>query len=711
MSSKQKRTKLSAEKEHAIASEQWERYTRARNNGHDDYVELAQICNAFYQGDQWDEDDRAALEAKGKPVLTINEIQPKVNAILGEQITRRADIRFKAVHGSKPEDAHTLTQITKHITELNKFDWVEREVFEDGIIMDGRGWFDIRMNFETNIEGDIKITSEDPLDVLIDPDAKEYDPETWNEIFTTKWKSLDDIEVMYGAGPRKRLQFAVDAGNHFGEDSVEFNNNTFGGDGDDPGNYGPQPYDTADIRRARIIERQYKKVARVDYFVDPSLGDQKEVPSAWNDTKAKKFAKQHGLDIISRVVKRVRWTVTCDKVVLHDDWSPYAGFTLVPYFCYFRRGSPFGVIRNLLSPQEQLNKADSQELHIINTTANSGWMVQKGSLANYTADALEQRGSEEGLVIEYNPNTPMPDKIKPNQIPSGLDRIAQKAGASIKTISGVNDALLGTAGNDVSGVAIDRKLTRGMNLMLGPMDNLAKTRHLVAEKILELVQTFYNDERVMHITNDDDPALEPEQVRVNVPQEDGSILNNLTLGKYGVIVATAPARDSFDEVQFAEMMSMRQSGVVIPDDAVIARSHLYKKEELAKRVRQRNGEEPPTEEQQQAIDQAKEEQAAIKQLEMQKLQEEIKELQSRTAVNMAKVQDISDVSPALRDKELELRRLEAEGNRDLRRELSADSNMTRNEQSELVAATKLATTAMQKAKEDQPKPTPPSEEK
>jgi len=215
----------------------------------------------------------------------------------------------------------------------------------------------------------------------------------------------------------------------------------------------------------------------------------------------------------------------------------------------------------------------------------------------------------------------------------------------------------------------------------------------------------------MHITNDDDPALEPEQVRVNVPQEDGSILNNLTLGKYGVIVATAPARDSFDEVQFAEMMSMRQSGVVIPDDAVIARSHLYKKEELAKRVRQRNGEEPPTEEQQQAIDQAKEEQAAIKQLEMQKLQEEIKELQSRTAVNMAKVQDISDVSPALRDKELELRRLEAEGNRDLRRELSADSNMTRNEQSELVAATKLATTAMQKAKEDQPKPTPPSEEK
>ena len=76
------------------------------------------------------------------------------------------------------------------------------------------------------------------------------------------------------------------------------------------------------------------------------------------------------LSIISKMQKKVRWTVTCDKVVLHDDWSPYAGFTIVPYFAYFRRGRPFGMVRNLLSPQEQLNKIGSQELHIVNTTAN-----------------------------------------------------------------------------------------------------------------------------------------------------------------------------------------------------------------------------------------------------------------------------------------------------------------------------------------------------
>lgn len=123
------------------------------------------------------------------------------------------------------------------------------------------------------------------------------------------------------------------------------------------------------------------------------------MPEAWNDRKVKKFAKDYGLELISKMSKKVRWTVTCDKVVLFDGWSPYNDFTIVPYFAYFRRGRPFGMVRNLLSPQEQLNKISSQELHIVNTTANSGWMVESGSLVGMTTDDLEEHGAETGLVV------------------------------------------------------------------------------------------------------------------------------------------------------------------------------------------------------------------------------------------------------------------------------------------------------------------------
>ena len=45
----------------------------------------------------------------------------------------------------------------------------------------------------------------------------------------------------------------------------------------------------------------------------------------------------------------------------------------------------------MISPQEQLNKISSQELHIVNTTANSGWVVESGSLSNMTEEELEER--------------------------------------------------------------------------------------------------------------------------------------------------------------------------------------------------------------------------------------------------------------------------------------------------------------------------------
>ena len=38
--------------------------------------------------------------------------------------------------------------------------------------------------------------------------------------------------------------------------------------------------------------------------------------------KRNKFANEYGLSVIEKLVKKVKWTVTADKVVLHDDWSP-----------------------------------------------------------------------------------------------------------------------------------------------------------------------------------------------------------------------------------------------------------------------------------------------------------------------------------------------------------------------------------------------------
>ena len=654
--------RLSKAKEHQLARDQWDAYTRARDNGHQDYIAVAKRCDAFYRGEQWDAADLSTLDDQGRPALTINTILPTINTVLGEQSTRRADVTFKPRGRGKQDIADTLTKLFMQISDNNKLEWVESQVFSDGLIQD-RGWF----------------------------------ARTWNEIFETRWLSLDEIEETYGQKQADKLRIAVEQGSVLGTDSIEFEEvrygDTYSGVEYQQGNT-TNPEENRALRSVRVVERQYYRLKECMFYVDSVTGDMREVPYNWKKKKREAFADEFGLEILTKLVRKVRWTVTADLVVLHDDWSPYDHFTLVPYFPFWRRGRPFGMVRNLISPQEQLNKISSQELHIVNTTANSGWIVEAGSLSGMDADDLEEHGAETGLVLEFNRGFNPPAKIPPNQIPTGLDRISQKAAINIKQISGISDSMLGTDSPEVSGVAIQAKQNRGAMMVQVPLDNLAKTRQYLAEKVLNLVQAYYTEERIVQIVDESDPMKASEPMVVNQMTPEGEIINDLTLGEYDVVVSTSPARDNFDEMQFAEAIQLRQVGVPIPDDIIVDYSHLSRKGEVAQRIRMMQGTEPPTEEQAQ-IQQFQAEAAMTQmQLEIGKLEAEVTKLQSEAALNTAKAQGAAQVDPQMKiaemQNQLQIKREELQ----LRERLAGLTNEQRNLASETQAASKIAVAAM-----------------
>jgi len=692
--SKKPKKNLTKAEQLTLANNQWNAYTRARDHGHEEYVHLAKKCDMYYRGDQWDEFDMQQLDDQGRPALTINTILPTINAVLAEQSSKKADVQFKPRGGGNQDIADVLTKVYAQIADNNKLDWIEAQVFSDGLIQD-RGWFDVRIDFDDHINGEVRIESKDPLDILIDPDAKHYDPRTWNEIFETKWMSLDEIEEQYGQNQADQLRMLAETGTTLGADSMEFEEERYGDT--DEYNYGQQypgdPENARMLRSIRVIERQYYRLKDCMYYVDPVTGDKREIPTNWGKKKREDFADQFGLDIIQKKMRKVRWTVTADTVVLFDDWSPYGHFTLVPFFPYFRRGKPFGMVRNLLSPQEQLNKITSQELHIVNTTANSGWIVENGSLSGMTADDLEEHGAETGLVLEFNRGSTPPAKIPPNQIPTGLDRLGQKAARNIKEISGITDAMLGMDSPEVSGVAINAKQNRGSLLLQVPLDNLAKTRQYLAEKILQLVQAYYTEERVIQITDESDPYKPREKLAVNQMTPEGEIINDLTVGEYDVIIGTAPARDNFDEMQFAEAIELRNVGVPIPNDMIVEYSHLSRKADIADRIRKAEGTAPPTEEQLQLQQFQMESQIRSTQLEIAKLEAEVTRLQTESALNVAKVEQ-AEADPQLKVAELQSKLQAKREELDLRERLSRMTNDMRMTQSDTQAAVKMAAAAV-----------------
>jgi hypothetical protein len=575
-----------------LAKRNWEAYVKARDLGHLKYIEDAKRFDGYYIGDgQWDEAAIAKLDAEGRPYLTINLVLSTVNAIIGQYVRTRQQVNFQpAGSGANESISHVLNQVLKHIDEQNQARHRERTMFDDALVLE-RGYLDIRMDYTKNVLGDVREIVLDPLSVIPDSYGSEYDPDTWSEVTVSRWYTIDDIEALHGKDKADKLFNMQSPGDEWGYDAIEWINNRYG-DVVSGNEWDSTPEDARRMPRIRVIDRQYRVLKRRKYFVDMDTGDQVPVPDGWDDVRVGTHAAAFELDIIERVERRIRWTISALDCLLYDGWSPYEHFTVIPFFPYFRRGRPFGPIRNLVSPQDLLNKMTSQELHVINTSANSGWVIEGGSLLNMDVADLERDGSKTGLVIEFNKGAQPPEKIQPNTVPTGIDRMADKAGMFFPQISGVSHAMLGTERRaEVSGVAMDRRTEGGMLQLEVIFDNLQYTRWLRARHILDLIQKFYTEPRMFYISSQDDEGREMyEELMVNQPMgPTGTILNDLTVGRYNIRVDTVPDQKSMDDVAFQSLMSMREAGVMVPDWAIFETSNLPNKRELAEWSRRMTG--------------------------------------------------------------------------------------------------------------------------
>lgn len=576
-----------------LAYEVQTRYAHVRDNGHTDFVKKVDKCERFLRGDQWDSADRAVLESQRRPVLTINKILSTMSNVLGEQINNRAEISFRPRSGAPAATAEVLTKVFKQISDNNQLDWKRSDMFADGVI-GSRGYLDVRLGMNDHAVGEVIIENLDRKNVLIGSDAHEYDPDKWDEVFVTKWVTPDEIEVLYGKADADLLRGRDESGFEYGYDSVASSRNRFGSERT-TGYIGGE-IDKHATRSVRLIERQYRKVDRQKHFLAAETGDMRPVPEDFDRNKIAYFVEKFGFQVIPKLVRRIHWVTIADNISLRSEWSPYKHFTVVPYFPYLRYGDTIGLVENLLGPQELLNKVSSQELHIVNTTANSGYITKAGALTNMTTAELEMKGAQTGLVIEVNGNVNEAiQKITPNAVPSGLDRVSYKAEESIKTISGVSDSMQGMDRADVAAKAIQAKRQAGATNLVKPLDNLVRTDFILARNVLDLVQEFYTEERLMTIVHDEatgqtetfavnQPNPEPQTGEEPEDQPYEAILNDLTLGEYSVVVSSVPRRETLEDSQFEQAMSMREAGVMIPDSVLIDSSRLHNKKDIIKQM-------------------------------------------------------------------------------------------------------------------------------
>jgi hypothetical protein len=522
---------------------------------------------------------------------------PTIASIVGEQIYNRTEISFRPRRaGASEETAEALTRTFMQISDNNQLPWVRTDVYTDGVV-GSRGFFDVRLGYTDSLQGEASISQLNPKNVLIDSDASSYDPDDWNDVIISKWLTLDDVELIYGKRWRKRMQHQSSEMAPYSYDSTDWEQDKFG-DAYNNDLASMNPESSPILRVVRVLERQWRKLDRRDHLVNIMTGDIRDIPEDWERNDTSLFLEQNqDYTTIDRVSPRIRWTVGAGEEILHDEWSPYKHFTVVPFFPHFRRGTTIGVAENIIGPQELLNKVSSQELHVINTTANSGWKVKAGSLRNMDASELESAGAKTGLVLELDEIADA-EKIQPNQIPTGLERVSYKAEEHIKTISGVPDASTGFAREDVSAKALKANQAKASGNFALVQDNLNRTDHFLARALLDIVQTYYTEERLLHITTD--PLRRTtEEFKVNEVSPEGEIINDLTLGEYSIIVTSQPERDTMEDSTFAQAAEMRKElNVQLPDSVLIKSSRLPDKSAVLEAIEAESNSEAAQQDQQ-----------------------------------------------------------------------------------------------------------------
>lgn len=573
------------------ARDNWARYQYGKDRGHLDYLPLAARCEDMYMGGgrQWTPEAKSVMKAERRPFYEFNEIKPSINATIGYQIHNRMDIAFKPRGGDADLNRATiLSKVTMQVVDMCNLHWHETQIFSDGVIQQ-RGYYDVRVSFDSNIKGEIVVKDLDPMDVIPDPDAKSYDPDDWGDVLVTRWLTADEIAQLYGQKARKQAEESNDAGVDFGELDDEQVRSKFASR-DNIGAFDACSRKEDGLERYRIIDRQRFVYELTPCIVWPATGDVRPEAALAQDSIAD--ALSQGAVRARRMRRRVKWTVTTLTATLFDDYSPYEHFTVVPYFAYFRRGKTGGMVDDAIGPQEALNKAMSQYVHVVNTAANSGWIVEEDSLTNMSMDELERVGARSGLVLEYKKGSTPPQKIQPNQVPTGVDRIIDRADKALKDVT-VPEAMRGQQGPEVSGIAIQAKQFASQQQLAVPLENLAYTRRLLAKRILKLIQTYYDSYRVFRITETDPMTGKQVEKPLEINRYDpatGSYLNDVTIGTYDVVISEQPMQVTFQNSQFQQALEMRKVGIGIPDPQVIRYSNLADKHEILASMQ---GNQPP----------------------------------------------------------------------------------------------------------------------
>jgi hypothetical protein len=542
---------------------------------------------AMYDSDQWEPDDAAILKDRGQEALVLNVIAQSINWITGSQRRARTDYRILPRRKEGAPAAERKSQLLKFIADASKSQFAYSDSFEQAVKA-GLSWLESGVQDDT--EGaPVFERHESWRNIVWDSHARERDLSDARYIFRTRWMDPDDAAAMF---PKRTAQILNSASmvNEFGAAADRF--------GDDPmdeaevestrSSYAEIEPGDFTRERVRMIEAWFKVpeetqvIAGGDFagevYDEDSAGHREQVEAGFATIK-------------SRTLYRIHVMIMTPHSVIWFGKSPYRHnrMPFTPMWCYRKSGTgePYGIVRNMVDAQKDINKRFSKALAILSSNKT---VMDEGAVADL--DEYAEEIANPNAIIVKRPGKELKIDADRELAPAHL-QIMQMSMQMIQTLSGVTDEAMGKTTNAVSGRAIMARQEQGVVSTATAFDHLRSARQYHGEKLLSLTEQFISDQMEFRITNS---RGQPDYVTIN----SGEPSDDITRTKADYVISEDDWNSTLRQSQVQQLMEMltqlapgSPQIVMVLLDLIIEAMDVPSRDEIVKRVRSITGMEDP----------------------------------------------------------------------------------------------------------------------
>lgn len=535
----------------------------------------------FESGDQsvWNE-IYGNLPANRRKQFNFNRIRRVVNMIGGYQRRNRKSTIIVPIENADQESADQFSKIM--MWSMNRENVLETisDSFH-GALVTGMNLLQVWVDYRTDpISGNIKVDNCSYNSFLIDPFFKKADLSDcnalWKRSFLTK---LECASLL----PEHAKDILKLPGKDLRDGKFQFM----------PENYN---YDAKNL--LTYDEFYYKDYRTQLMLVDTQTGEALEWRGNDDDNLRIFLSLYPQITTVQQEVPTVKLAIVVQGKVMYDGPNPLGidSYPFVPVLGYYTPQLPYfpyriqGVVRGLRDAQYLYNRRKQIELDILESQINSGWKYKENALVNPKDVFLSGQGR--GLALKEEAQMTDVEQIQPPQVPPSMLQLSEILGREIQEISGVNEELLGSAVDDKAGILAMLRQGAGLTTLQILFDQLDRSQKLLGRIMLDVIQTNFTPGKVKRII-EEDPTPE---------------FYSQKFGVYDAAVEEGFNTATQRQLNFAQLLQLRETGVPIPDVELLRAATLQNKGDLVETLEKQQQDQEKVAAQQQAL--ALEQQAA-----------------------------------------------------------------------------------------------------